>query len=240
MTLRTPQQVRSHITVGRILHSATALIRQNGCAGLTVSDIARGAGIPSGSIYHYFPDRGAIIGQLAEQYRVKNQRTVSQSLAAMKTDVAGLGVTLLDTYRELHQQHPIARDIFMGMTMDVQLRAMGTQYVQEHVEFVFDRVKHLFDHGQYEPVKQVILLSMHCRQWRWKGLKRLMMIRGKWPWSWPGPCCARAGTAPSGDVLASIDGRLADTLNPSQRRVEVHFCAEPWVGKMPHMLHTYS
>jgi hypothetical protein len=39
---------------------------------------------------------------------------------------------------------------------------MGTQYVQEHVEFVFDRVKHLFDHGQYEPVKQVILLSMHC------------------------------------------------------------------------------
>ncbi|MFT5895873.1 MAG: hypothetical protein ACI8VW_002748, partial [bacterium] len=23
-------------------------------------------------------------------------------------------------------------------------------------------VKHLFDHGQYEPVKQVILLSMHC------------------------------------------------------------------------------
>jgi AcrR family transcriptional regulator len=127
-----------------------------------VSDIARGVGIPSGSIYQYFPDRGAIIGQLAEQYRVKNQRTVSQSLVAMKTDVAGIGVTLLDTYRELHQEHPIARDIVMGMTIDVQLRVMGTQYVQEHAEFVFDRVKHLFDHGQYEPVKQVILLSMHC------------------------------------------------------------------------------
>jgi AcrR family transcriptional regulator len=162
MPLRTPQQVRSYITVGRILHSATALIRQNGCAGLTVSDIARVAGIPSGSIYQYFPDRSAIIGQLAEQYRAKNQRTVSQSLAAMKTVVAGICETLRETYRELHQEHPIARDIVMGMTMDVQLRAMGTQYVQEHVEFVFDRVKHLFDNGQYEPVKQVILLSMHC------------------------------------------------------------------------------
>lgn len=162
LPFRVPQQARSHVRVRQILQSATALIRLNGCAGLTVSDIARGAGITSGSVYQYFPGRGAIIAELAEQYRTGNQRTVSSSLSAVENDVPGIGVSLLEAYCELQKEHPIARDIVMGMTMDKQLRLMGKYYVQDHVEFVLSRVKHLFHREQHDSVKQVILLSMHC------------------------------------------------------------------------------
>ncbi|MGK8486338.1 TetR/AcrR family transcriptional regulator [Nocardia asiatica] len=47
-----------------ILDTAARLLRDGGPAGVTVSAVVRTAGVPSGSVYHRFPDRAALLGAL--------------------------------------------------------------------------------------------------------------------------------------------------------------------------------
>ncbi|WP_159928566.1 MULTISPECIES: TetR/AcrR family transcriptional regulator [Nocardia] len=47
-----------------ILDTAAQLLRTGGVAGVTVSAVVRAAGVSSGSVYHRFPDRAALLGAL--------------------------------------------------------------------------------------------------------------------------------------------------------------------------------
>ncbi|AXK87910.1 TetR/AcrR family transcriptional regulator [Nocardia farcinica] len=47
-----------------ILDTAARLLRDTGPAGVTVSAVVRAAGVSSGSVYHRFPDRAALLGAL--------------------------------------------------------------------------------------------------------------------------------------------------------------------------------
>ncbi|GAB2665488.1 TetR/AcrR family transcriptional regulator [Nocardia goodfellowii] len=47
-----------------ILDTAARLLHDGGPAGVTVSAVIRAAGVSSGSVYHRFPDRAALLGAL--------------------------------------------------------------------------------------------------------------------------------------------------------------------------------
>src|SRR6218665_1693187 len=64
---RKPQQDRSMQRVEAILQAAETLIGLHGIAGLKMTEIAREAHVPVGSLYQYFPDRGAIVAALFER-----------------------------------------------------------------------------------------------------------------------------------------------------------------------------
>ena len=65
--------VQSDITDKReaILKSTLELIKDNGFHGTPISLIAKNAGVASGTIYHYFPSKDAIIMEL--HYQIKKQ-----------------------------------------------------------------------------------------------------------------------------------------------------------------------
>jgi AcrR family transcriptional regulator len=54
---------------GAILKSTLELIKDNGFHGAPISLIAKKAGVASGTIYHYFPSKDAIIMELHNQIR---------------------------------------------------------------------------------------------------------------------------------------------------------------------------
>lgn len=54
-----------------ILNATLELIKDNGFHGTPISLIAKNAGVASGTIYHYFPSKDAII--MALHYRVKTE-----------------------------------------------------------------------------------------------------------------------------------------------------------------------
>ncbi|HWH61691.1 MAG TPA: TetR/AcrR family transcriptional regulator [Ginsengibacter sp.] len=62
-----------------ILKSTLELIKDNGFHGTPISMIAKHAGVASGTIYHYFPSKDAIIIALHQQIK-------SQMVAAMFTE----------------------------------------------------------------------------------------------------------------------------------------------------------
>ncbi|PRD42416.1 TetR family transcriptional regulator [Phyllobacterium phragmitis] len=121
---RQPTQQRSRERVERMLGAASALIAEKGSDAMKMSEVAERAGVPIGSLYQFFPDKGAIIVTLAERYNALGRECIREGLADVK-DMAGLErafAGLVDTYYELFLAEPVMRDIWSGTQADKALR----------------------------------------------------------------------------------------------------------------------
>lgn len=65
---REPQQARSRERLWRVLDAADEVLIHEGADALTTTRVAEAAGISVGSLYHYFPDKDAIVEALAVGY----------------------------------------------------------------------------------------------------------------------------------------------------------------------------
>ncbi|HEX4008865.1 MAG TPA: TetR/AcrR family transcriptional regulator [Solirubrobacteraceae bacterium] len=63
-----PTQARSRERLQRVLDAADEVLARDGAAAFTTTRIAQVAGVPVGSVYHYFPDKQAIVEALARHY----------------------------------------------------------------------------------------------------------------------------------------------------------------------------
>jgi AcrR family transcriptional regulator len=61
-------QARSRERLRVVLDAADAVLASAGAEAFTTNRIANAAGIPVGSVYHYFPDKQAIVEALALRY----------------------------------------------------------------------------------------------------------------------------------------------------------------------------
>ena len=121
---REPTQKRSRERVERILSCASALIERSGSDAMRMSDVAEMAGISIGSLYQYFPDKGAIIRTLAERYNVLGRQCIAEGLQGV-TDSEGLRRAfgeLIDIYYAMFLAEPVMRDIWSGTQADKALR----------------------------------------------------------------------------------------------------------------------
>jgi len=121
-----PAQQRSRERLERILAVASGLIAERGSDLLRMSEVAELAGISIGSLYQYFPDKGAIIRALADRYSAESRRCIEEALAGVR-DLDGLLAAfegLVDQYHAIMLAEPVMRDIWSGMQADKQLMAI--------------------------------------------------------------------------------------------------------------------
>jgi AcrR family transcriptional regulator len=62
-----PRQARSRATVDAILEACARILSEAGAAALTTNAIARRAGVSIGSLYEFFPNRDAVLAELARR-----------------------------------------------------------------------------------------------------------------------------------------------------------------------------
>lgn len=74
------QQARSRERVDQLLDAAEALVTAHGFDGLKMRELARSAGLPIASIYHYFPSNIAVLRALAEKHLVELQVVIAASM----------------------------------------------------------------------------------------------------------------------------------------------------------------
>lgn len=121
---RAPSQKRSQERVERMLDAARALISQGGSDAMRMGEVAERAGVSIGSLYQYFPDKGAIIRTLAERYNAEGRACIADGLAGIH-DTLGLIAAfgeLIDTYYGIFLAEPVMRDIWSGTQADKALR----------------------------------------------------------------------------------------------------------------------
>jgi AcrR family transcriptional regulator len=63
-----PRQQRSRETYERVLDVAAKTFEERGYTGTTTNKVAEAAGISIGTLYHYFPDKDALLYSLAERH----------------------------------------------------------------------------------------------------------------------------------------------------------------------------
>ncbi|GAA3706992.1 TetR/AcrR family transcriptional regulator [Nonomuraea antimicrobica] len=104
---KTPRQKRSEETRELILESAARVFAEHGYAAGTTNRIAEAAGLSIGSLYQYFPNKDAILLQLARRHLDEGRLAVAAAFAAGPPATWRERVTVLvDTALSVHRGDP--------------------------------------------------------------------------------------------------------------------------------------
>ncbi|MGB9183588.1 MAG: TetR/AcrR family transcriptional regulator [Solirubrobacteraceae bacterium] len=68
MLRHVPIQARSRARLLKVLDAAEAVLARDGAGPFTMARVAAAAGVPVGSVYHYFPDKETVVQALALRY----------------------------------------------------------------------------------------------------------------------------------------------------------------------------
>jgi AcrR family transcriptional regulator len=119
---REPQQERSRAKVLRLLDAADRVLSEGGFEALTVRRIAEEAAVPVGTIYQFFPDKGAIVDALAHQYIDEFSAIIADLVARAErerwADPVG---TLLEAFIALYRSRPGYLSIWTGRHLSPEL-----------------------------------------------------------------------------------------------------------------------
>jgi len=110
---RKPRQDRSRHTVDSILEAAARLFERG---ATTTNGIARLAGVSIGSLYEYFPNKDAILGQLFEAHVDEAVDALASTLDATPPESTGLfeGVRpMVQALLDLHTSQPGLQRVFL-------------------------------------------------------------------------------------------------------------------------------
>ena len=96
-----------------ILDRAAALFAQKGVAATTVRDIAKEVGILSGSLYHHFESKEAIVDEVISSY-LEDLRTRYKAVLAGDNDPAARLHDMIVASLEVVEAHPHATEIYQN------------------------------------------------------------------------------------------------------------------------------
>lgn len=81
LTRREPKQQRSQQTVEAVLGAVQHVLKRHGAEAITTNRIAEAAGVSIGSLYHYFPDKAAILAALHERHVDEVRHVIERTMA---------------------------------------------------------------------------------------------------------------------------------------------------------------
>jgi AcrR family transcriptional regulator len=81
LTRRVPKQQRSGQTVEAVLEAVQRVLKRHGAEAITTNRIAEAAGVSIGSLYHYFPDKKAILAVLHERHVDEVRHVIERTMA---------------------------------------------------------------------------------------------------------------------------------------------------------------
>lgn len=111
LTQRSPgrrRQARGEATRLKVLKTAETLFKAHGFDATSMSDVAKGAGVGVGTLYHHFPDKRALLLDLIDRLgdRVASQRRSELDFEAFLGDDprCAIGVWLTRAFRRLRDR----------------------------------------------------------------------------------------------------------------------------------------
>lgn len=118
-----PQQERSIQRVDAIMAAASELIGKHGVSGMKMTDLARLAGVPIGSVYQYFPEKAAIVKALFDRHAMGVQGMTAQAFKDVTSleQAADKVCMMIDWYYGKYREDPIYLAVWLGTETDLDL-----------------------------------------------------------------------------------------------------------------------
>ncbi len=148
----------------RILEVAEALLRDQGYLGVSMEQVARGAGLKKAGLYHHFPNgKEEMMLDIAEQVLARDEAGFS---AAIRTNLgvqAQLTAISRWVFTEQHHTQRMLRDALRFMSQDHQDQLFG--HFQDRL---FSQVKAVFEAGVQSG--ELRILDTQFVTWAFMGL----------------------------------------------------------------------
>jgi AcrR family transcriptional regulator len=126
-----PQQARSRARLENVLAAADRLLIREGADALTTTRVAAEAGISVGSLYHYLPDRDAILHSLALGYLAGFEAQMEVFVEGAPTlNWDTLVETVIDAYADSFRRQAGYRALWFGRHLSEQTRAADRAHNQ--------------------------------------------------------------------------------------------------------------
>jgi AcrR family transcriptional regulator len=159
---RQPTQARARERVERLLSVATEMIAETGSDAMRMTELAERAGVPIGSLYQYFPDKGAILRLLAirvmERVREMLRRTI-EGLDDPKEALARIDLALIGYY-QLFLTEPVTRDIWSATQSDKALQELDIEDSRVNAGLFFAAMKPLVSKRNHARLQAASFLMM--------------------------------------------------------------------------------
>ena len=155
---RPPMQKRSRERYELILATAEDMLLQAGGDAFKMSDLVGRSGVPFGSLYQYFPDKGAVIGALAGRYNQVGRECVAAILDPV-TDLDRFLSALdevVDGFYQMFRDYPAMTPIWEATQADQYLKEVDRQDVEQHALMLADAYRRA---APGLPEHQVLTLS---------------------------------------------------------------------------------
>lgn len=164
MSARIPKQQRSIARREQILASTSRLIGQKGYANLTISDIAKDAGIGPSSMYQYFQDKTAIMLALQQQYAAHFQQSLAAAFHQVpesKEQLASYFLGIMQLNYELHLSDPVVRDITLAASTNKEIANLEAEDLAATLQFLFKQAQVFFAAEHHSALQIMLELLVH-------------------------------------------------------------------------------
>ena len=131
---RQPQQERGEKRVEEILDAAAAVIAEVGVQAATTNAIAERAGSSVGSLYHFFPNKEAIVLGLAARYEaeIRDLNRASMSVEAAKVPIPQMVEGIVTPLARFMEENPAYIPVFHA-TKDPRIPGCMTSELSETI-----------------------------------------------------------------------------------------------------------
>ncbi|GGY23765.1 TetR/AcrR family transcriptional regulator [Paludibacterium paludis] len=141
---RAPRQERSRQRVQDILDAAALVIAEVGLEAATLSEVARRANITLASLYRYFPNKAAVVRQLAEHQLAKLREPMARF--AQSADIPGDIDTIIDVFADFYRKEPAYREVWSGIGAMPELAALDQEDLLSNVDLMSSTLRERFPH----------------------------------------------------------------------------------------------
>ncbi|WP_372571737.1 TetR/AcrR family transcriptional regulator [Ruegeria jejuensis] len=143
--VRVPRQARAQKRVEQILRAAKTVVAGKGYTDLKMTDVAEEAGITISSMYQYFPNKGAVVSAICDEYLRQQRRNLKEAFRTPPgtlTEVMERMEALLQSYYQTLRGDWVLKKIWTGAASDKSVLSAEFDDTLENVETVYAAAQH--------------------------------------------------------------------------------------------------
>ncbi|MBZ9669231.1 TetR family transcriptional regulator [Mesorhizobium sp. B2-1-8] len=157
---RRPKQERSRERIDAILSTTMRLIGEKGIDAVTMKEVGMLAGGPIATVYHYFPNKSAILAMLYERFSEVSRARLAAIIADVREarDIIAAADRLLDDYFGRVAGDPAIQDLQNAIQADKALKNLDIAETRHQAKMFCDHVIALLEPDKHEQFERMVVL----------------------------------------------------------------------------------
>ncbi|TPK57133.1 TetR/AcrR family transcriptional regulator [Mesorhizobium sp. B2-4-9] len=157
---RRPKQERSRERIDAILSTTMRLIGEKGIDAVTMKEVGALAGGPIATVYHYFPNKSAILAMLYERFSEESRARFGEIIAEISglEDVTAAADRMIEDYYRRVADDRAIQDLQNAIQADKALQNLDIAETRHQAKMFCDHVAPMLRPDRREDFARVVFL----------------------------------------------------------------------------------